>query len=232
MNRELIAKGIGNTLSSAIGGLPMIAEVVRSKANIMNGAKTRWSNFFHGLFLLVFVALAPSLLEHIPLAALAGILVVIGYRLAHPSEFAHAWKLGRGEFIAMIVTIMLVVGEDLLVGVFAGVIVGLVITLIKGSEISLLSDDESDQYELRFQGPLTFANYVGIRSRLDRIPSGKTVVLDFSGSTMIDHTVTQRLSEFEREYTRGGGQVIRTGETRLRHVTDHPMSGQLIAQAK
>jgi len=96
MNKELIGKGAGNLVSSAIGGLPMIAEVVRSKANILNGARTRWSNFFHGVFLAVFVLAAPALLELIPLAALAGILLVIGFKLAHPNDFRRAARRQGG----------------------------------------------------------------------------------------------------------------------------------------
>jgi MFS superfamily sulfate permease-like transporter len=209
----------------------MIAEVVRSKANIMSGARTRWANFFHGVFLLTFVALAPGLLEMIPMAALAGILVVIGYRLADPREFVHTWKLGKEEFIAMLVTICLVVGEDLLVGVCAGVIVGLVITLLRGSKLHLFQD-EADGYVLKFHGPLTFANFVAVRRKLDSLPKGGKVLLDFTDCTLIDHTVVQRLHDFEAEFTRNGGRVDRVGLEHLVSSTDHPFSAQLIVPTK
>ncbi|MCA1671008.1 MAG: SulP family inorganic anion transporter, partial [Actinobacteria bacterium] len=132
MNREFIGKGAGNMLSSLVGGLPMIAEVVRSSANVFNGGRTRWANFFHGTFILVFVLLLPFVLEMIPLAALAGILVVIGFRLAHPRQFVHALRIGREELLFMLVTLIIVVAEDLLFGVIAGVLVGLIIALVRG----------------------------------------------------------------------------------------------------
>ena len=120
MNRELWSKGIANTLACAIGGIPMIAEVVRSSTNIMVGARTRWSNFFHGAFILVALAFLPTLLNMIPLAALAGMLCVIGFRLAHPKIFAHVKHTGTDELVFMVVTVLGVVFVDLLVGVYLG----------------------------------------------------------------------------------------------------------------
>jgi len=120
MNREFWSKGVANTASCAIGGIPMIAEVVRSSTNIMVGARTRWSNFFHGFFMLGFVAGLPWLLNMIPLSALAGMLCVIGFRLAHPKIFAHIAHTGTDEIVFMVGTVLGVVLVDLLVGVFFG----------------------------------------------------------------------------------------------------------------
>ncbi len=120
MNREFWSKGVANTASCSIGGIPMIAEVVRSSTNIMVGARTRWSNFFHGFFMLAFVAGLPWLLNMIPLSALAGMLVVIGFRLAHPKIFAHIAHTGTDEIVFMVGTVLGVVLVDLLVGVFFG----------------------------------------------------------------------------------------------------------------
>ena len=168
------------------------------------------------------MALAPQILEMIPMAALAGILVVIGYRLADPREFVHTWHLGKEEFIAMVVTILLVVGEDLLVGVAAGVVVGLIITLARGSRMQLFQD-EAEDFVLKFHGPLTFANYVGVRRKLDSVPTGSKVILDFSDCTLIDHTVVQRLHDFEAEFRRGGGQVERVGASHLAELDEEPL---------
>ena len=230
MNREFLGKGIGNMLSSLAGGLPMIAEVVRSSANIFNGAKTRWSNFFHGLFILLFVGLAPAVLEMIPLAALAGILVVVGWRLAHPKQFVHAGHIGKEELLFMLATTIVVVAEDLLIGVVFGILLGLVTAVVRGTSLGNLFKPAVEVSEaggktvVRFRRALGFGNFMGIRAQLDKIPPGKTLVLDFSDCHFVDHTVVERLEDFEEEYERGGGRVEKTGLAHLRHATDEPLS--------
>ncbi|MBA3377860.1 MAG: SulP family inorganic anion transporter [Chloroflexia bacterium] len=238
MNREFLGKGVGNMVSSFLGGLPMIAEVVRSSANIFNGAKTRWSNFFHGAFMLLFVGLVPGVLEMIPLAALAGILVVVGFRLAHPSQFVHALHIGKEELLFMVVTLIVVVAEDLLVGVIFGVIVGLVTALVRGTAFGNLfrarmeveADSSSGTAVVKFRKALGFGNFVGIRAKLDKIPAAQAVILDFSEANFVDHTVVERLDDWEAEYTREGGRVERRGLEHLHHATHEPMSA-LVQQA-
>jgi len=134
MNRELWSKGVSNTISSLIGGIPMIAEVVRSSTNIMVGARTRWSNFFHGFFMLVFVAGLPWLLNMIPLAALAGMLCVIGFRLAHPNIWIHISHTGKDELVFMVATTAGVVLIDLLVGVLLGMWLSIAMNAIRAGK--------------------------------------------------------------------------------------------------
>ena len=231
MNREFLGKGAGNMISSLLGGLPMIAEVVRSSANIFNGAKTRWSNFFHGAFILLFVALVPGVLEMIPLAALAGILIVIGFRLAHPKEFVHASHIGREELLFMVVTMVIVVAEDLLIGILLGVVVGLVTAVVRGTSIGNLfrpsmevSEDSDGTVVVMFRRALGFGNFVGVRGKLDQLPQAKKVILDFSECHFVDHTVVERLEDWEAEYVRDGGEVERRGLDHLHHATDNPLS--------
>ncbi len=239
MNREFLGKGIGNMVSSLIGGLPMIAEVVRSSANVFNGAKTRWSNFFHGAFILLFVMAAPFILEMIPLAALAGILLVVGFKLAHPRQFLHALHIGKEELLFMVVAVIIVVAEDLLFGVLAGVLVGVAAALVRGTSLGNLFKPRIEQTEdqaagritLRVRGALGFGNFVGVRGRLDKLPAGKTVVLDFSEARFIDHTVVERLEDWEAEYERDGGHVERVGMEGLRRTGQSPVSALVRSQA-
>jgi MFS superfamily sulfate permease-like transporter len=223
MNRELLSKGSTNMLSSFIGGLPMIAEVVRSSANIMNGARTRWSNFFHGFFLLLAVALVPGVLNMIPLAALAGMLVFIGFRLAHPKEFMHAAHIGKEEVIYMIATCLVVVLEDLLWGVVFGFVIAVVTNAVRGVR-SMKADasveEKGDALVLKLRGAHGFINFVSMRDQLDKLPPGKKLVIDYSGVSYMDHTVNERFHLFDGEYALTGGSVTSVGKEGLK-ATSH-----------
>ncbi len=229
MNKEFIGKGIANSIASLLGGLPMIAEVVRSAANVQNGARTIWSNFFHGLFLLICVAFFTKYLGMIPKAALAGILVVIGFRLAHPKEFLHAMHIGKEEFLFMAVTTAIVVLQDLLMGVFAGMIVAFIVNIARTGFVlsnlfipSMEIQEDGDKTNVRFKSSLGFGNFISVRTQLDQIPAGKNVVLDFNDCRYVDHTVVERLSDFTLEYEQTGGSVNKV--TTLRGTTNPPMS--------
>jgi len=144
-NKDLLATGIGNTLAGALGGLPMISEIVRSKANIDNGARTHWSNFFHGLFLLLSLALLPNLLQEIPLAALAGMLIYTGFRLASPKELAHAHQFGPEQLALFTITMVVTVATDLLVGVGAGMLLKILFHLKNGARLGSLFEAFIDE---------------------------------------------------------------------------------------
>jgi MFS superfamily sulfate permease-like transporter len=130
-NRELVAQGIGNTLSGLVGGLPITSVIVRSSVNLNAGAKTKASAIIHGLMILFVLFLGATLMNHVPLASLSAILLFTGYKLAHPKHFLTAWKTGPIDFVAFISTALIVVVNDLLIGVIAGIAIYYILVQIK-----------------------------------------------------------------------------------------------------
>lgn len=216
-NRDLIAVGAGNALAGVLGGLPMISEVARSSANVNNGGKTRWANFFHGLFLLVFVALLSGVIEMIPKAALAALLIGVGFKLAHPKEFAHTLKIGRDQFAVFLITIFFTLYEDLLVGIASGIILEIVLHLINGASFkslfspSMKVSEDGSNLLVKVSGTPVFTNFIGLKKRLENLPKGRQISLDFSSTKLIDHTVMEGVHHFELEYAETGGSVNVTG---------------------
>jgi MFS superfamily sulfate permease-like transporter len=230
LDRDLAAVGFGNFLAGCIGGLPMIAEIVRSSANVNNGAKTSWANFFHGLFLLIFVVFFPKLIHSIPLAALAALLVFTGYRLASPQAFKHVLSIGTEQFALFVITILGVLGTDLLVGVLIGICVKLAIHIIRGVPLNNLfkihfglQKTEEDTYLLKLQGSAIFSNFLPMKKALANLESGKTVVLDLSEGFLIDHTVMEFLHDFMHDYEATGGKCQQEGAPII------PFSGHALA---
>jgi MFS superfamily sulfate permease-like transporter len=212
-----------------IGGLPIIAEVVRSSANVNNGATTRWANFFHGLFLLIFVVFLSQVLHHIPLAALASILMVTGYRLASPKEFSKTLKIGREQLIIFISTIVVTIATDLLIGILAGVLIKLIIHTINGVPIrslfkpffTLEVDEEAQVYTIDVEHSAVFSNFIGLKKQLDRIPKGKTIVVNVGKTKLVDHTVMEALHAYETDYQRNGGKFSISGLEDHRAMSEH-----------
>jgi len=216
-NRDLISVGAGNALAGVLGGLPMISEVARSSANVNNGGKTRWANFFHGLFLLVFVALLSGVIEMIPKAALAALLIGVGFRLAHPKEFAHTLKIGRDQFAVFLFTIFFTLYQDLLLGIASGIILEIMVHLINGASLkslfspSIKVSEDGSNVLVKVSGTPVFTNFIGLKKRLENLPKGKQIGLDFSSTNLIDHTVMEGVHHFGLEYAESGGSVHVTG---------------------
>lgn len=228
-NKELFAKGGGNILSSAIGGLPIIAEVVRSSANVNNGAKTRWANFYHGIFLLIFVVFLGKIIHQIPLAALAAMLMVTGYRLAAPKEFAKTHKVGKEQLAIFVSTVIFTLATDLLIGILVGIVVKLVIHLINGVPLKSLFKPfftmeiiDEEHYVIDVEHSAIFSNFMSLKKHLEELPSGKKITIDFTNTKLVDHSVRSHLHELAEAYHRKGGEFYIIGLDNHTSLSDHP----------
>jgi MFS superfamily sulfate permease-like transporter len=226
-NKDLIAVGIGNTLSAVLGGLPMISEVARSSSNVNNGAKTRWANFFHGFFMLAFVLLASQLIELIPNTALAAMLITVGIKLAHPKEFVHTFNIGKEQLAVFLVTIIFTLYEDLLIGIAAGMVLEIVIHIFNGTPVSsmfkapTLVSFEGDEYLVEIDKAAIFTNFLGVKNKLEAIPTGFNVTISLKNTKVVDHSVMESLDHFKHDYERTGGTVNIIGLDNHKPVSAH-----------
>jgi MFS superfamily sulfate permease-like transporter len=200
-NRELIAQGIGNTFSGLIGGLPITSVIVRSSANLNANAKTKMSTIFHGFLLLISVLLIPSLLNKIPLASLASILLFTGYKLAKPSVFKGMFANGKYQWVPFVITVLAVVFLDLLKGVSIGLMVSVVYILagnLKNSYYFKREEyEEGETIKIKLAEEVSFLNKAALRETLDHLPAGAIVVIDATNTTYIDFDVIEIIKEFK-----------------------------------
>jgi MFS superfamily sulfate permease-like transporter len=230
-NRDLLGIGIANTLASCIGGLPMISEIVRSKANIDNGARSRFANMFHAMFLLVFVALLPQLISLIPNAALAAMLVFTGYRLASPHEFIHMYKVGREQLVIFIATIIGVLATDLLIGVAIGIGVKAAFHVWNGAPIRSLftpnfeiTEPDAQTTFIRVKNSAVFSTWIALRRKLLAVASDRSIVLDLSDTRLVDHTVMEKLHELEMDFEQKHRKLTIQGLESHRGLSNDPHS--------
>lgn len=231
-NKDLISIGIGNIFGGFLGGLPMISEVARSSNNLYNGGKTRWANFFHGFFILIFLLIAVPLLEMIPNTALAAMLITVGFKLAHPMEFVHIFKIGKEQLAIFLITIFFTLFEDLLVGIAAGIILKLIIHLFNGAKFKNLFKaticvvDEEFGPRLIIEQCAVFSNWLGLKKILDELPQKEVVSIDFSKLKLVDHSVLENLHHFKDDYENGGGKVQFEGLEQLNQLSNHPLAAR------
>jgi len=199
-NLELKAQGVGNILSGLIGGLPITQVIVRSSANIQSGGKTKLSAIFHGFFILAFVAFLPQVLNLVPRASLAAILLIVGYKLAKPETFKAMWSEGKAQFIPFIVTIIFIVFKDLLWGVGIGLVVAILeILYINYKKPYLLDIDtnkEDNIYHFQLAEDVTFLHKASILETLNKVPNGSKVVVDGTKSISIHPDVREIIEDF------------------------------------
>jgi MFS superfamily sulfate permease-like transporter len=195
-DRELIAQGVGNISSGLLGGLPITSVIVRSSTNIYSGGKTRVSSFTHGVLLLIAVLALPLYLNQIPLACLASILLYTGYKLAHPKEFKKVFAEGWKQWTPFLVTILIVVGVDLLWGIFVGTLVGLIFVVATNYSSVFSVFKKDNEVLIKFQKDVTFLHKMALKEALRTIPPGTEVYIDVSKVHFMDHDIKQLIEEF------------------------------------
>jgi MFS superfamily sulfate permease-like transporter len=200
-NVELKAQGIGNIVSSLLGGLPMTSVVVRSSANNAAGAKSKLSAIIHGVLLLVSVITIPFLLNKIPLATLAAVLILVGYKLAKPATFKHFWHYGKYQFLPFIATFLGVVFTDLLKGVALGIVISIVF-ILRGNlkrAYSFRKEEyvDGDVIHIDLAQEVSFLNKAAIKMTLASIPENSKVIISAHDTVYIAHDILDLLHEFK-----------------------------------
>ena len=199
-NQELRAQGIGNIMSGLIGGLPITQVIVRSSANINSGGKTKMAAIIHGAILLLSAIVIPTFLNLIPLASLAAILLLVGYKLAKPSIFKDAFKLGHEQFIPFIVTVVAIVATDMLKGIGIGMLVAFFYILRKNYKNALNCKKETldgkNKYTLILSEEVTFLNKASVAKELAMIPEDSILVIDATKSYTVAYDVLENIQEF------------------------------------
>ena len=200
-NRELLAQGTGNLIAGFVGGLPLTQVIVRSSTNIQSGGRTRASSFFHGVLMLIFVVLLPELINLIPLASLAAILLVVGYKLASVSVIKQVYNMGRSEFIPFTVTILGIVFTDLLTGISIGLVIAIFHILWNNYKAAYFFDADSyvpgEPIKIQLSESVTFLNKAGISKALTELPDGSDLMIDASKTGSIHPDVIEIISNFE-----------------------------------
>jgi MFS superfamily sulfate permease-like transporter len=211
-NLELKAQGFGNIISGFIGGLPITQVIVRSSANIQSGGKTKMAAILHGILLLFAAMLIPSVLNLIPLATLAAILFMVGYKLAKPSLFKQIYRLGWIQFIPFIITVGGIVFTDLLTGIALGMAVAIFYILRQNFRNPyFIAEDVVDVIHIKLSEDVSFLNRATIMKTLSEIPNNSNVIIDASYSSSIDYDVYEIIRDFEENSVHRNIQVTIKG---------------------
>jgi len=235
-NKDLAAMGISTGVSAFLGGLPVIAVIVRSSVNVNHGARTRWSNLFHGLIMGAMVLFLAPLIRQIPMAALASILGFAGYKLAAPRKWYDTLLKGWEQFLIMLITCVVTIKFGMIVGLITGVLTTLVIHMLQsGLPLPVFMnyiinpsfrfiEEKEKNLLFRIKGVANFANILRLIGRIESLPKEKHIIMDFSRARLVDHTVLELVHEQEEMYIRNGGEFDITGLDVHRASSYHPLS--------
>jgi len=219
LDKDLIGIGLSSMVAGAIGGLPIITVIVRSSVNVHNNAKTKWSNLFHGLLLLLFVFILTPFIRWVPLSALAILLVFTGYKLASPNVFKHIYSYGPEQLIFFVSTLVITLLTNLLIGVFSGLFIVLLMHWLMSMlpirdffkmnfySGSHLFTNKDGSYELKIKGIANFLTSLKLENLIDRIKPATSVVVNFTDAKLVDFTILENIYDFQRSHNNSGGNV-------------------------
>jgi len=236
VNKDLKALGIATTISGLLGGLNVVTVIARSSVNVNNGATNRSANFFHALFLIIFVLVFQEQLRRIPLAALAAILVYTGYKLATPRNFKKIAKIGKEQIAIFLATLLTTLFTNLITGISVGILVTFVIHILLNKSVSLFinhlakpnilmfKEKDDGNYYISVKYFCSFLNFYKLKNKLDVIPENQNVILDFSMCNFVDHTVMEGLENYTETFSNKEGSIEIIGLDK--HGTDskHPFA--------
>lgn len=195
-NRELFAQGIGNVTSGFLGGLPITSVIVRTSANVNAGARTKWSTIFHGILLLMSVLVLTPFINLVPKAALAAILIHVGYKLSKPTIFKDEYKKKFNRFLPFIITIVAILLTDLLIGVIVGILVSLCFILVSNYKTSVMLYEDHGNFLLRFNKDVSFLNKKNIKKLLSTIPDNSKILIDSTKADFVDIDIIEAVDDF------------------------------------
>ena len=236
VNKDLKALGLATVVSGMLGGLNVVTVIARSSVNVNNGASNRSSNFFHALFLILFILLFQSQLKRIPLAALAAILVYTGYKLATPQTFKRIAQVGWEQLVIFMATLLTTLFTNLITGIGFGILVtfilhvflnrnlGLFLNHLRKPNILLYQEADVGNYYVSVKHFCSFLNFYKLKNKLDVIPENEDVVLDFSMCRFVDHTVLEGLGQYMGAFQKKGGNVEIIGLDVLETGSLHPFA--------
>jgi MFS superfamily sulfate permease-like transporter len=209
-DRELVGQGVGNTLCGLIGGLPLTGVMVRSGVNLNAGARTRASAFMHGLWILIFVALFPNILELIPTSALAALLVFTGYKMINWKVFKEIKQYGRSEAAIYIITIVLIVCVDLLTGVIAGVVFSIakLLYIFSRLDIKITEHPERNRTDVSLKGAATFLSLPRIAEAIESVKPTTELHVHLEDVEYIDHACLDTMMGWDKQHRAQGGTLV------------------------
>ena len=234
VNKDIRALGLATVISGFLGGLNVVTVITRSSVNVNNKGTNRSANFFHTVFLVLFILLFATELRKIPLAALAAILVYTGYKLASPENIKKVFKIGKEQLVIFSITLITTISTSLITGILVGIIATFLIHVAINKDIMLfirnllkpnvLMFKEDDKYFVSVDNFSSFLNYTKLKSKLNQIPENEDVIIDFSLCDFVDHSVMENMNSYAETFKRNGGHLEIIGLDNYSTRSEHPFA--------